>query len=213
MADQDATLFPFPQLTFARGTEPAAADADEVIAYVDDADGHLKTIDESGTVTDLASGAPSAGDITFVGAKAYHSTTQAVSAGASVACSLNSEEFDTSGFHDNSTNNSRLTVPVTGYYVFEGHMRISPDTASNPETAAWLRRDGTTALRGSAFDFNVPPPGTQDMPGSELGTPPTTVHLTAGQYVELMVYSANAVTIGSANAESSTSLTARLVGV
>lgn len=58
-----------------------------------------------------------------IGAKAYNAATQAVTSGVEVALVLAAEEFDTDGFHSNSTNNSRMTVPagLGGKYLLHGY--------------------------------------------------------------------------------------------
>jgi len=54
--------------------------------------------------------APAAGS--FVGCTAYKTTTaQSISNATDTTISYNAEEFDTDGFHDNSTNNTRFTIP------------------------------------------------------------------------------------------------------
>jgi len=50
---------------------------------------------------------------TFVGCSLYKNTTaQTLSSGTATAISFNAEEFDTDAFHDNSTNNTRITIPT-----------------------------------------------------------------------------------------------------
>jgi hypothetical protein len=51
---------------------------------------------------------------TFVGCRAYASNDQNVANSTTVTIGFNNENFDSNGFHDNSTNNSRMTIP-TGY--------------------------------------------------------------------------------------------------
>jgi hypothetical protein len=51
---------------------------------------------------------------TFVGCRAYASNDQNVANSTNVIIGFNNENFDSNGFHDNSTNNSRMTIP-TGY--------------------------------------------------------------------------------------------------
>ena len=50
----------------------------------------------------------------FMGARAYNSTTQSIANASVVALTFNSEEFDTNAIHDISTNPSRFTVPTGG---------------------------------------------------------------------------------------------------
>ena len=46
-----------------------------------------------------------------IGVSAYHNTTESHS-GADNPLAMNSEDFDTDGFHDTSTNNERFTIPA-----------------------------------------------------------------------------------------------------
>jgi hypothetical protein len=63
-------------------------------------------------------GAASAGG--FVGCKVTKSATQTCPNDTDVVISWNTEDFDTDSFHDNSTNNSRITIPSGkgGKYLF-----------------------------------------------------------------------------------------------
>ncbi len=60
---------------------------------------------------------------TFVGVNATRTNVStAITANTELLVAFTTEEFDTNGFHDNSTNNSRLTIP-TGYagkYIISG---------------------------------------------------------------------------------------------
>jgi hypothetical protein len=66
---------------------------------------------------------------TFVGVRATATTNQTLSNATSVTINFNNETIDSDGFHDNSTNNSRLTVPtgkggkylVSGTMIFQGN--------------------------------------------------------------------------------------------
>jgi len=51
---------------------------------------------------------------TFVGALVTKSASQSVATATHANVTWNVETFDTNGFHDNSTNNTRMTIP-TGY--------------------------------------------------------------------------------------------------
>ena len=72
-------------------------------------------IGSTGNVLTVASGIPSwaapAGG-SFVGCQLEKITsTQSISNATATAVSFNSEVFDSDGFHDNSTNNTRITIP------------------------------------------------------------------------------------------------------
>lgn len=52
----------------------------------------------------------------FSGARVYSSTNQSIANDTSVTIPFDSESYDTDSYHDNSTNNDRLTIPQDGYY-------------------------------------------------------------------------------------------------
>lgn len=57
----------------------------------------------------------------FIGCSLTKSATQAITTGGSgTAITFDGEDFDTDGFHDNSTNPSRITIPagLGGWYLF-----------------------------------------------------------------------------------------------
>jgi hypothetical protein len=53
----------------------------------------------------------------FNGASVYKTATQAIAHNTATTITFNAESYDTNTYHDNVTNNSRLTVPSTGYYL------------------------------------------------------------------------------------------------
>ena len=61
-----------------------------------------------------------AGGSTFVGARVYGSAVQSIPNATYPVVTWNTESYDTDGFHDNSTNTSRLTIPSgkAGKYLF-----------------------------------------------------------------------------------------------
>jgi hypothetical protein len=66
--------------------------------------------------------AAAAGGSSFVGAKATSSSSTSATNGTWVAIAFQTEDFDTNTFHDNSTNNTRITIPSgkAGKYLFIG---------------------------------------------------------------------------------------------
>jgi hypothetical protein len=119
----------------------------------------------------------------FHGAKAYNNTTQTINTTA--ACALNSEEFDTDAYHDNTTNNSRMTVPASlaGKYLLMGGGFWSA-------SGSWLgfRLNGTTAIRGY-----------HTTTGAAYGQAQAIAVLAVGDYVELMATSTVSASIGHAS--------------
>ena len=116
-----------------------------------------------------------------IGVSAYHNTTQSLSDETETSLNMNSENFDTDGYHDNSTNNTRLTVPVG----LGGTYLLTNSTYTNGESGGFgltkFRKNGTTDLPGTArYSF-----------GATTGygfTFSTVVDLVAGDYVEFQGY-------------------------
>lgn len=160
-----------------------------------------KLLKSAGTGT-----APVYGYPPFHGAKAYHNTTQTAVSAQILA--LNSEEYDTDGFHDNSTNNSRLTIPsgMDGYYLVIGNARWTTVTANVADVLA-LIVDGSTSYASQ---------GTQDAAASLLAIVNVSqvLYLTAGQYVELRLINSGSGTITvAATGNYSPYLSISLIGV
>jgi hypothetical protein len=65
-----------------------------------------------------------------LGCHVYHNADQTITNATLTAINFNSERFDTDAFHDNSTNNTRLTIPSGkgGKYVAGASIRV--DTGS-----------------------------------------------------------------------------------
>jgi hypothetical protein len=74
--------------------------------------GQVLQVNSGATAPEWAT--PAAGTSSFVGALVTKSTSQSISNATAANLTWNLETFDTNGFHDNSTNNSRMTIP-TGY--------------------------------------------------------------------------------------------------
>ena len=78
-------------------------------------------LDVNGTVNATAlyvGGAALSTTPTFIGAGAYNSATYNAANSTLVTLTFNTEKYDTSSFHDNTTNTSRFTIPSgkAGYY-------------------------------------------------------------------------------------------------
>jgi hypothetical protein len=77
--------------------------------------GHILTADSTQSLG-LKWAAPAA--TAFNGAQVKKSVAQSTGAGGVTTITFDQENYDTNSYHDNVTNNSRLTVPTTGYYRF-----------------------------------------------------------------------------------------------
>lgn len=131
----------------------------------------------------------------FIGARAFHSTTQgSLAAGSVNPLNLDSEDWDTDGFHSTVTNNTRFTVPpgMGGKYLLVGSVTSSLSGATAGEaTQAYWRKNGA-AIYGSA-----------SMAATGLSTAKATnvEDLVAGDYVELCEYhGTGTATVGHASA-------------
>jgi hypothetical protein len=115
-----------------------------------------------------------------IGALVYPTGTQSINNGTGTAINYGAEVFDTDGFHDNSTNPSRLTVPtgLGGLYVLTANVNWTPNT--NGERLISFYKNGSEL---AAWDRDAP--GT----GSGLGRNIAAIaQLAAGDYVQVVCY-------------------------
>jgi hypothetical protein len=111
---------------------------------------------------------------------AYHNTTQSIASASATAVALNTEQADAAGFHDNATNNSRLTIPAGkgGLYLVGGAIRFNT-AAAGTRRYLGLRANGTTTLG----EFEQP--ATASFPTC-FGA--VVVFLSATEYVEMLAF-------------------------
>lgn len=116
---------------------------------------------------------------TFKGASAYRSSVQSISNNTSTAMLLDSENFDTDGFHSTSTNISRFTIPagLGGKYEANASMAFSANGTG--------KRIINISVNGSVIAWSNQVPG-----NSSVLVGPTisrVLNLSAGDYVEFFV--------------------------
>jgi hypothetical protein len=119
----------------------------------------------------------SAASTAFVGAKVTKTANQACAASTEVFINWDSEEFDTDAFHDNSTNNNRLTVPTGqgGYYRIYFQMQwASSANAGRRITTVYL--NGTTTVIGTFETSSI---------GFCSNVQSFTRNLSAGDYIQI----------------------------
>lgn len=109
----------------------------------------------------------------------------------------NTEVFDTDNYHSNVTNNSRLTVPRTGYYSLKSVLSFGVDTSG--ARVLFYRVNGGTALALSTTT------GVSSRDTRLSGT--IDLFLTSGDYVEILGLHASGGSLGVQPEESFAGLT------
>jgi len=139
---------------------------------------------------------PSSGS-TFVGVQVTKTANTSVGAGANVQIPWDSEAFDTNGFHDNSTNNARLTVPSGqgGYYtVYFAMQWASSVTVARRIVAIYKNGNSSTGTFINNFETS-----SVNFPSCAMSF---TMNLSAGDWIEIDAYqgTASALDFRSSNA-------------
>lgn len=116
------------------------------------------------------------------GARLTKSATQSAASDTNTIVTFDGEAFDDGGYHDNATNNTRLTVPATGAYLIGATIRMAALGANVMHYVSMLV-DGTVEYSLGQSTMSVPPGALS--PGIGFTT---LAKLTANQYVEVQVY-------------------------
>jgi hypothetical protein len=98
------------------------------------------------------------------------------------------EDYDTDSYHDNSTNNTRITIPagLAGYYMCWCDINWSDSAVGKMHT--YFTKNGGVIWAGVLPGLYVAPwnaTGTASGPTSHLAAP---IYLAEGEYVELLFY-------------------------
>lgn len=125
-------------------------------------------------------------DPTIKRALVYKSGTQSLSAGVTTTLTWDSEEYDTDAFHDNSSNNSRLTVPSGVTLV---RLTSSINTAAVAgQLVLSLIKNGANFQGSAAKDCE-----TSGDDSLFMASPP--LEVSSGDYFEVQGFSTNAATV------------------
>ena len=124
----------------------------------------------------------------FVGARAFPTAVQNASNGVDTAINLTSEDFDTNAFHNNSTNNTRMTIPSgkAGYYLIIGQVLMQGNTTGQRTLS--IRKNATTNI---CRCVNLASSGSG---GANFDTNGV-AYLAEGDYVELYMYQDSGTTL------------------
>ena len=83
---------------------------------------------------------------TFSGARVTKSANQTLTNGTWTIVTFNTEQFDVDGYHDNSTNTSRLTIPSgkSGYFLIYGSIMCGANSAGTRQV--YITKNGTDII-------------------------------------------------------------------
>jgi hypothetical protein len=122
----------------------------------------------------------------FVGCSLTKVANQTTSAATYTIITFTSEEFDTNGFHDNSTNTGRITIPsgYAGKYLITGQLT----TADGNETH-------TSAIIKNGVRFNTLTSFRSAQSGAGGSVQTLIMNLAVADYVEIAQYSGSGVQV------------------
>jgi hypothetical protein len=112
-------------------------------------------IGTTGQVLTVAGGVPSwatpAGGATFAGTRLTKSAGQTISNNTDTMVTWDVEDFDVGGYHDNSTNNTRITIPSgkAGYYQINVTLGYAANATG--QRCITLAKNGTNR----AYNLNI----------------------------------------------------------
>ena len=146
--------------------------------------GHTLVADSSET-TGLKWAAPASGG-SFVGFSVYATSTTSLTSGTQTAVVYNAEHFDTDAIHDNSTNNTRFTIPSGkgGKWSFTFRTYFSPNSSG---TRYLLPRKNGTNIK--AMEAGAKATGAQTEEINFI------LDLVAGDYIENFVLQTSGSTL------------------
>jgi hypothetical protein len=181
-----------PYLEFGEAAAPGTPAAGIVRIYTK-TDGVMYQKDDAGTETSLAAGA------TFAGVRAIPNATTSLTTATWTAIALaGTDRFDTDGYHDPASNNTRLTVPTgkDGYYHIGANGQIAGNTTG--ERGIRILLNGATII---AVDLR---PTLADVALPWRGFISTVYNLVATNYVEMQLWQDSGVSVSTENLANAT---------
>jgi hypothetical protein len=160
----------------AKGDIIAASASDTAARLAVGANGTVLTADSTET-TGLKWATPAAATPTFVGCEIRKTANQSATQSAYTTVTWNTETFDTDAFHDNASNNSRITIPSGkgGYYLVYWNIGLS----GNGAVALSLDKNGSAYKRAAGYTTGG---GVGYYANTEI------MSLAAADYIEVAVY-------------------------
>ena len=161
----------------AKGDLIGATAADTPARLAVGTNGQVLTADST-AATGLVWATPTAGS-SFSGAYVTNSTNTTVANNTLTTLAFNTETYDTNTFHDNSTNNSRMTVPSgkAGYYLVTAYGQWDVNAVGRREL--YLHKNGSS-VAGQEVTASA-----SAYPTNSLATP---ILLAVGDYLEVKLY-------------------------
>ena len=128
----------------AKGDLIAASAADTPARLAVGTNGQTLVADSTAS-TGLAWATPASGS-TFAGCSVYKSANQSITSSTQTILTFNTELFDTNSYHDNATNNSRITIPSgkAGYYSIT--LRATFANNATGVRVIYLAKNGTNVM-------------------------------------------------------------------
>lgn len=132
-------------------------------------------------------------NITYSGAKVYTNTDITGITTTVSVLGFNTEHWDSANYHSTVSNNSRLTVPTTGYYLIVGRVRWKNEAPSSGYRIIRLEKNSAgTPTAGNVLAIICDDAATSGVVTDQEIT--TVAYLAATDYVELFAGSSQSTT-------------------
>lgn len=175
------------QATFDAKGDLIAGTADNAYSRLAVGSNNQVLLADSSTSTGLKWGA--APSPSYVGVRAITSSASIVyTTGADNAIPFAAEDFDSDGFHDNTTNNSRITIPTGkgGKYLITGQLEIGNAVTNYLQLRLYKNGSLLNAQLGRLFNWSAA--------GNPMIAGSTVLSLVAGDYIQLMATASDSFT-------------------